>query len=107
MKARYTKEPPTVVVDSPAPARGGDLRPKSWLFSTYVQAESLNTLTYYGIGQGSSRGALAYYGMRQTIVGGNAAIPVWDVIGLSLFGEANGRFVSLRPGTSDKGPAIE
>jgi hypothetical protein len=107
MKARYTKEPPTVVVDSPAPAKGLDLRPQSWLFNTYVQAESLNTLTYYGIGQDTSRSAIAFYRMRQTIVGGNALIPLWSPLNLSMFGEANGRFVSLRPDNGETGPSIE
>ena len=51
--------------------------------------ESLNKLMFYGIGQGTSRSALAYYGMRETIAGGNAAIPLWKPLDLQLFGEAN------------------
>ncbi len=107
MKARYTREPPVKVVEGLAPAGGEDLRKKSWLFNGYVQAESLNKLTFYGIGEKSSRSNLAYYGMRQTIAGGNALIPLWNRIDLKLFGEANARAVSLRPNTKEGGPSIE
>lgn len=107
MKARYTREPPVVVSGGLAPSGGEDLRPKSWMFNTYVQAESLNKLMFYGIGEKSSRSNLAYYGMRQTIAGGNALIPLWDRIDLKFFGEANARAISLRPNTKEGGPSIE
>src|SRR5579863_118416 len=107
LTARYTREPPVVVAPGLAPSGGEDLRPKSWLFAAYGQTESLNKLTYYGIGPGTSRSALAYYGMRQTIAGGNASIPLWNRLSLSLFEEANARVVNLRPDSKDGGPSIE
>jgi hypothetical protein len=108
MKARYTREDPTKVVDGPAPSGGNeDLRPKIWIFSGYAETSSLQKLMFYGIGQGSSRTNLVYYGMRETIVGGNAAIPLSRKINLKLFGEANARVVSIRPNTMERGPSIE
>ena len=107
MKARYTRIPPTVVVNGPGSAGGADLRPKSLLFAAYAQTESLNKLSYYGIGQKSSRSALAFYGQRETIAGGNALLPLWNRLNLSFFGEANARVVNLRSETNDGGPSIE
>jgi hypothetical protein len=107
MKARYTRIPPTVVVTGTAPAGGEDLRPKSWLFSAYAQTESLNRLSFYGIGQNTSRTALAFYGERETIAGGNAVLPLWNRLSLSFFGEANARIVNLRTETEDGTPSIE
>jgi hypothetical protein len=107
LTARYTREPPTVIVTGVAPSGGEDLRPKSLLFAAYAQSESLNKLAYYGIGQNTSRSSLAFYGMRQTIAGGNASIPLWNPLALSLFGEANARVVNLRPASNDGGPSIQ
>jgi hypothetical protein len=107
MKARYTRIPPTIVVNGPVPAVAADLRPKSMLFAAYAQTESLNKLAFYGIGQNTSRSGLAFFGERQTIVGGNAALPLSNRLSLSFFGEANARVVNLRPETNDGGPSID
>jgi hypothetical protein len=107
LKARYTREPPTVVVSGAGSPGSADLRPKSLLFAAYAQTESLNKLSYYGIGQNTSRSAPAFYGERQTIAGGNATLPLWNRVSLSFFGEANARIVSLRPEMNDGGPSID
>jgi hypothetical protein len=107
MKARYTREPPTVVVGGAGSGSSADILPKSWLFTSYVETESLNKLTFYGIGQDSARSNLAYYGMRETIAGGNASIPLWKRANLKLVGEANARIVSIRSNTMEGGPSIE
>src|ERR1700687_518161 len=92
MRARYTREKPTTLVDGPPPSgASADLRPRSWLFTTYVETESLNKLTFYGTGQDSLRSNLAFYGMRETIAGGNVSIPLWKPANMTFFGEANAR----------------
>ena len=45
--------------------------------------------------------------MTETIAGGNAILPVWRTLDLSLFGEINGRFVDLRGNQSQSSPSIE
>ncbi len=72
----------------------------------YVQSISLNKLDYYGLGPFSSRQSLALYGMQETIVGGNGVYPIGKT-GLALFGELNGRLVSLRGRHGDTSPSIE
>jgi hypothetical protein len=106
MTARYTRIPPTIVVGGVAPAGKQDLRPSTWVFTAYAQAESLNRLSFYGIGPNSSRSALTHYGQRQTIVGGTATLPLWRQT-LTLFAEANARIVNLRPDRNDGAPSIE
>jgi hypothetical protein len=107
MKARYTKIPPTIVVPGAGSPANADLRPTSVTFSAYAQTTSLNQLSYYGIGQGASRSSLAFYGMRQTVAGGNADLPLWKKFNLSLIAEANARIVNLRSANYQGGPSIE
>ena len=76
-------------------------------FHVYAQAESLNKLTYFGLGQETSQTDRSYFGMQQTIAGANVVWPVWKALNLSLFGEANGRFVSLRGNHTQTNPSIE
>jgi len=107
LTARYTVEPPVIPVAGVGTSKGADLRPKTTVFTAYMESESLNKLNYYGIGQGTSRSAIAFYGMRQTIAGGTATMPLGTPLNLSLFGEANVRVVNLRSDTNDGGPSIE
>jgi hypothetical protein len=72
----------------------------------YVQSISLNKLSYYGLGPFSSRQSLAFFGMQETIVGGAGIYPLGKT-GLALFGELNGRVVSLRGRHGDSSPSIE
>jgi hypothetical protein len=74
------------------------------VFHAYAQTESLNLLPYYGLGQGSPNQP-SFFGMTQTIAGGNAIWPVFDPLKLSLVGEANGRFFSLREANGTSGVA--
>lgn len=107
MKARYTRIPPTTLQNGAGTPGAADLRPKSLLFAAYAQTESLRKLAFYGIGPNTSRSALAFYGERETIAGGNALIPLWSRIGLSFFGEANARALTPHSETRDGGPSIE
>ena len=76
-------------------------------FNFYAQATSLNKLSYYGEGPFSSRQSLAFYGMTETVTGANVIYPIFGNSGVSLFGELNGRFLSLRGRHGDKSPSIE
>lgn len=76
------------------------------VFHAYVQGISLNKLTYFGEGPDTSDTARSYFGMTQTIVGANAVFPVLPKLKMSLYGEANGRFVDLRPDTGQSSPSI-
>jgi hypothetical protein len=76
-------------------------------FHLYAQGISLNKLTYFGLGPNSSQSARSYYGMTETITGANVVWPVFAPANISLFAEANGRFVSLRGNHTETSPSIE
>jgi hypothetical protein len=81
------------------------------VFNLYAQAISLDKLNYFGLGNDSSLLDASIFGMTQTIVGGNVTKPVYEwpsisKLNLSLFGEINGRFVSIRGGSSSTVPSI-
>lgn len=75
------------------------------VFHVYSQAISLNSIPFYGLGPGANSPA-SFFGMTQTIAGGNVIWPVFDPLKLSLFGEANGRFFSLRGANSARDVSI-
>lgn len=67
------------------------------LYGAYVQTISLPSLSYYGLGNNSSKADKATFAMSQTIVGGNAIVPI-NITGQSrlrvaALGEVNGRFI--------------
>lgn len=76
-------------------------------FNLYAQAISLNKLTYFGLGPSTLRDDRSYFGMRETILGTNGYWPIFKPLNLSLYGEANGRFVSIRPSLGQASPSIE
>ncbi len=76
------------------------------VFHVLAQGISLNTIPYFGIGPDSSDTARSYFGMRETVVGANATWPVLQKWHLSLYGEANGRFVDIRSATGRSSPSI-
>jgi hypothetical protein len=80
--------------------------PEHTVFSLYAQAISLNKLTYFGLGPTTTEAGRSFYGMRETIVGGNVVKPVYQPLKISLYGEANGRFVDLRPSNGQVSPSI-
>jgi hypothetical protein len=75
-------------------------------FHLYAQGISLNNVTYFGLGQGSAKTAESWFGMRETVVGANAVVPVPGSLNLSLFGEANGRFTAIRGDYGESNPSI-
>lgn len=71
----------------------------------YAQAESLNTIAYYGLGPGTRNTARSVFGIRETITGANIFWPIPQLPSVSLFGEANGRFVALRADNGQTSPS--
>ena len=77
------------------------------VFHIYAENTSLNKLTFFGLGPDTRDTARSYYGMRETIAGANVVWPVWKPLNLSLYGEANGRFVDIRGSHGQTSPSIE
>lgn len=80
--------------------------PEHTVLSLYGQATSLNKLTYFGLGPATTQTARSFYGMRETIVGGNGVKYLYEPLRISLYGEANGRFVALRASNHQPSPSI-
>jgi hypothetical protein len=76
------------------------------VFHVYGQGISLNQIGFYGLGQGTPR-TESLFGLTESIVGGNVVWPLWDTLHLSLLGEVNGRFFSLRGSQTSSVPSLE
>ena len=72
----------------------------------YVQATSLNSIAFYGLGPETSA-THSYFGMTETIAGANVVWPLFKTLNVSLLGEANGRFFGIRGEDANKGLSIE
>ena len=77
------------------------------VFHLLVQTISLKALDYFGLGPDSSEAARSFFGMRETVAGVNATWPIVQQWHIALYGEANGRFVDVRPSTGESSPSIE
>lgn len=79
------------------------------LFNLYAQGISLNKVGFFGLGENNTTAGRSFFGMTETIVGGNVIVPTrWSKrLNLSLLGEINGRFVSIRGAHNDPSPSIE
>jgi hypothetical protein len=77
------------------------------IFNLYAQGISLNTLTFFGLGPATERTARSFFGMTEFIGGGNAIVPIFRKIGLSLYGEINDRNVNIRGDHGQSSPSIE
>lgn len=79
------------------------------IFTLYAQGISLNKIGFFGLGQNNTTAGRSFFGMTETIVGGNAVVPTrWSKkLNLSLLGEINGRFVSIRGAHNEPSPSIE
>jgi hypothetical protein len=76
------------------------------VFSLYAQATSLNKITFFGLGPDTTEAGRTFFGMTETIVGGNVVKPFSGHLNASLFGEMNGRFVSIRESNGQNSPSI-
>jgi hypothetical protein len=80
--------------------------PEHPVIGLYAQAISLNKLTFFGLGPGTTQANRSFYGMREIIVGGNAIKQIYQPLKISVYGEMNGRFVSIRPSNNQPSPTI-
>ncbi len=85
----------TIGTGSPGNNKPSLTLPEMPVFHAYVQNTSLNTISYYGLGQATTT-SHTLFGMSEAIVGGNVVWPVTGRLNMSLLGEANGRFSSIR-----------
>jgi len=109
MKAIYDP-PKTIKVGTGAsnPPPKSDLAVSEYpVFGLYAQAISLNKIAFFGLGPSTSDVQRSYFGMRETILGSNVTWPVIRRWNVSLFGEANGRFVNIRGNNGEVSPSIE
>jgi hypothetical protein len=109
MKFVHTpNEPIGVGFGTPPPLKANLTEmPEHTVFGLYAQATSLNKLDYFGLGSSTTLAGRSFYGMTETVVGGNAVKPFSSRLGASLYGEINGRFVSIRPSDGQPSPSIE
>lgn len=77
------------------------------VFHVYAQAASIKKIAFYGLGPDTRRVDETFFGMRETIVGGNVIYPLLKGLNLALLGEVNGRFVDIRGNRDQPSPSIE
>jgi hypothetical protein len=100
-------KPITVGFGTPSPAKRNLTELEEHpVINVYAQAISLNKLTYFGLGPASTQAGRSFYGMTQTIVGASAVKPFYERLNASLYGEMNGRIVSIRPSNNQASPTI-
>ncbi len=108
MTAVLIRHPKIVVHTGTSPAARSSLAVEEMpAFHVYAQTISLNKLSYFGLGQDTTAAAHSYFGMQQTIAGGNVVWPIFNPLKLSLFGEVNGRFIDIRSSNGQPSPSIE
>lgn len=82
------------------------------IIDAYVQATSLRTVFFYGLGPDSSAAGRTAFGLRETVAGGRVTYPLFAggrvaPLKLSVVGEINGRFVDVNdPDPSKNIPPI-
>jgi hypothetical protein len=79
------------------------------LFTLYSETDSLNRVDYFGLGPNTLSVSHSTYGFTENITGVSAVAGVKGVLApakLSLVGEIDGRFPSLRPGSDSSIPSI-
>ena len=77
------------------------------VFNLYLQSISLNKLTFFGEGPGTSVAGRSFYGMTETVLGGSTVRPIYARLNMGLYGEINGRAVDIRPSPNQESPSIE
>lgn len=104
----HTPDNPILVEHGTPPPLKSNLTelPEHTVFGLYLQAISLNKLTYFGLGPATTEAGRSFYGMTQTILGGNVVKPFYSRLNASLHGEINGRFVNLRASNGQPSPSI-
>jgi hypothetical protein len=77
------------------------------VFNLYAQSISLNKLTFFGEGPGTTTAGRSFFGMTEHIVGGSAVRPVFEKLNMGVYGEINGRAVDIRPSNNQPSPSIQ
>jgi hypothetical protein len=90
----------------PPPKKNQTELPEHTVFGLYAQTISLNKLTYFGLGPATTEAGRSYYGMTETIVGGDVVKTIYQRLNMGIFGEVNGRFVDIRPSLGQPSPSI-
>jgi hypothetical protein len=75
------------------------------LINAYAFHTSLNQVSYYGIGPGTSLADRAFFGLRETVTGANADYLL--KYGFHLLGEMNGRWPYIVGDSGQSSPSIE
>ncbi len=107
---RTKVELPTVATGGgPRRARGIRTYP---IIKLYSQSISLPQVFFFGVGPDTATADKTLFGMRENVTGASVIWPItpdnaFDRLALSLFGEANGRWVALRGGPAGDVPSIE
>jgi hypothetical protein len=112
-KLVLTRVPETEVVpigDHPSSSEGIIIRPYP-VIEAYLQTTSLHTIFFSGLGPDTDKANQTAFGMRETIAGGRVIYPLFTkhrigALNLAAIGEANGRFVDLRPSDARPVPDI-
>ena len=94
----------------PARKPGRPLFNSAPLFNLYSESNSLNRVDYFGLGPNTLPSYHTTYGFSENVTGVSAIAGVsWAPAAarVSLVGELNGRFPSLRPGNDTSIPSIE
>jgi hypothetical protein len=108
MKIIYTPPQHITVVTTPSgPPPKSKLAVRQYtVFNLYAQGIGLNKLFYFGEGPNTTPAGQSIFNEQQAIVGGNGIVPVWRKANLALFGEINGRFVSIGDAHTSTIPSI-
>ena len=77
------------------------------VFNLYAQSTSLNKLTFFGEGPGTSAAGRSFFGMTEHIVGGNMIRPIYQRLNMGFYAELNGRVADIRPSRGQDSPSIE
>jgi hypothetical protein len=100
-------EPVIVTLGPPQQAKGAPVElTEHTIFGLYAQAISLNKITFFGLGPNTTEAGRTYFGMTEAIIGGNVVKPFSGFLHPSLFGEMNGRFMSIRESNGQNSPSI-
>jgi hypothetical protein len=105
---------------APVPGRSGGSRSlcgvphlftkPSATVSVYSQGDSLNRLYFYGLGPSSAPSDSRAFGLTENVTGVNAVFPISEGLlqdcGITLLGEVNGRFNSVRGSSEGSSPSI-
>jgi hypothetical protein len=77
------------------------------LFNVYAESTSLNHIDYFGLGPDTTPAGKSAFGFTEPIIGAGAILPFAGPANVSLLGELNGRFPSVRGNHETKLRSIE